>query len=72
MGDNCVEKYDNIWKLLVGKKMSKAELRKITGISSNTFTKMNKGEDVAMSVLDKICKCLNCDYGDIITYIPDQ
>ena len=43
--------YDNLWKLLIDKKMSKAELRKETGISSNTLTKMNKGEDVAMSVL---------------------
>jgi DNA-binding Xre family transcriptional regulator len=32
---------------------------------------MNKGEDVAMSVLDKICKQLECDYGDIITHIPN-
>jgi DNA-binding Xre family transcriptional regulator len=63
--------YAKLWKLLIDKKMSKADLRKVTGISSNTLTKMNKGEDVAMSVLDKICKQLECDYGDIITHIPN-
>ncbi len=62
--------YARLWKLLIDKKMSKAELRKVTAISSNTLTKMNKGEDVALSVLDKICKHLGCDYGDIITHIP--
>ena len=64
--------YDKLWKLLIDKKMSKADLRKATGISSNTITKMNKDEDVAMSVLNKICKQLKCDYGDIITHIPDN
>lgn len=64
--------YDKLWKLLIDKKMSKAQLRKAAGVSPNTFTKMNKGEDVAISVLDRICKELNCDYGDIITRIPDE
>lgn len=64
--------YAKLWKLLIDKKMSKVDLRRETGISSNTLTKMNKGEDVAMSVLDKICKQLECDYGDIITHIPDN
>ncbi len=64
--------YAKLWKLLIDKKMSKADLRKVIGISSNTLTKMNKGEDVAMSVLGKICKELNCDYGEIITHIPED
>lgn len=64
--------YDKLWKLLIDKKMSKAELRKATGISPNTMTKMNKEEEVAISVLNKICKLLECDYGDIITHIPDK
>ena len=64
--------YDKLWKLLIDKKMSKAQLRKAAGVSPNTFTKMNKGEGVAISVLDKICKELNCDYGDIITHISGE
>lgn len=63
--------YAKLWKLLIDKRMSKVDLRKTTGISSNTLTKMNKGEDVAMSVLDRICKQLECDYGDIITHIQN-
>ena len=51
--------YKPLWKLLVDKGMSKADLRKASGISPNTMTKMRKDEDVALSVLCKICTTLN-------------
>ena len=35
------------------------------GISAGTMSKLNKGEDVALSVLLRICDYLNCDIGDI-------
>ncbi len=63
--------YNKLWKLLVDKKMSKADLRKASGVSPNTMTKMNKDEDVTLTVLGKICNTLGCDYGDIIAYLPD-
>ena len=63
--------YNKLWKLLVDRKMSKADLRKISGISPNTMTKMRRDEPVMLSVLDKICKALDVNYGDIITYVPD-
>lgn len=40
------------------------------GISANTWTKINKNEEVSMTILNKICKALNVNYGDIIEYIP--
>ncbi len=63
--------YNKLWKLLVDKKMSKADLRKATGVSPNTITKMNKDEEVTLTVLGKVCKALRCDYGDIIEYISE-
>lgn len=38
------------------------------GISSSTLAKMSKGEGVSISVLEKICDTLGCDFGDIISY----
>lgn len=64
--------YNKLWKLLVDKKMSKADLRKATGVSPNTITKMNKDDEVTLAVLGKICKALNCDYSDIVSYVPDE
>lgn len=62
--------YNRLWKLLIDKKISKAELRKQIGISPNTMTKLNRDDEVTLSVLCKICDVLNTDIGDIIEYIP--
>jgi len=62
-------RYNKLWKLLVDKKMSKADLRRQTDISSNTMTKLNRDEMVAMPILDRICETLNVDYGDIVEHI---
>lgn len=43
--------YNRLWKLLIDKKISKADLRRMTGISPNTMTKLNRDEKVALSVL---------------------
>ena len=64
--------YNKLWKLLVDKKMSKADLRKASGISPNTMTKLRRDEPIMLNVLDKICKTLHVNYGDIIDYIADE
>ena len=61
--------YNKLWKLLVDKKMSKADLRKQADIAPNTMTKLRRDEAVNLAILMKICKTLNCDFGDIIQYI---
>jgi DNA-binding Xre family transcriptional regulator len=40
------------------------------GISPNTWTKINKNEEVSMTILNKLCKGLGVTYGDIVEYIP--
>ena len=62
--------YNKLWKLLIDKKISKSELRKTIGISPNTMTKLNRDEEVTLSILCKICNTLNVDIGDIVEYIP--
>ena len=64
--------YNKLWKLLVDKKMSKADLRKSSGVSPNTMTKLRRDEPVMLNVLDKICTTLKCNYGDIMDFIPDE
>ena len=64
--------YNKLWKLLVDKKMSKADLRKASGVSPNTMTKLRREEPVMLSVLDKICKVLDVNYGDIVDYIANE
>ena len=66
--------YNKLFKLLIDKRMKKTELRKMTGISPNTLTKLSNNEFVSMEVLVKICRALHCDIGDIVEVIvvPDH
>ena len=64
--------YNKLWKLLVDKKMSKADLRRQADISSNTMTKLRRDEMVALPILDRICDTLNVDYGDIIEHVTNN
>lgn len=64
--------YNRLWKLLIDKKMSKADLRKAAGLAPNTMTKLRRDEPVAMVVLGKICSTLDADFGDIIQYLHDE
>ena len=47
--------YNKLWKLLVDKKMSKADLRKAAGIAPNTMTKLRRDEEVTLAILGRIC-----------------
>ena len=64
--------YNKLWKLLVDKKMSKADLRRAADLAPNTMTKLRRDEPVAMVVLEKICGAIDADFGDIMQYIPDE
>ncbi|MGN0716789.1 helix-turn-helix domain-containing protein [Treponema berlinense] len=57
--------YKKLWKLLIDKDMKKTDLITVAGISSNVLAKLNKGEYVSMESIQKICKALDCDVGDI-------
>ena len=63
--------YDSLWKVMIEKNISAAVLRRDTGIAPNTMTRLRKNEEVTLSILGKICRFLNCDYGDIVSYIPE-
>ena len=64
--------YNKLLKLLVDKKMSKADLRKAAGIAPNTMTRLRRDEEVTLTVLNKICKTLEVDIGDIMEFIPEN
>lgn len=51
--------------------MSKSDLRKKAEIAPNTMTKLRRDEEVSLTILSKICKTLNADFGDIVEYVPD-
>lgn len=64
--------YKKLWILLAHREMSKAELRKQAGIAPATFTKLRRNQEVALSVLLKIADVLDCDVGDMMSFVKDD
>ena len=64
--------YNKLWKVLIDKKMSKADLRKEAGIAPNTMTRLRRDEEVSLSVLRKICCVVEANIGDIMEFLPDK
>lgn len=64
--------YKKLWVLLIQKDITKVTLRKELGISTSTMSKLNKSEEVALSVLLRICDYLDCDIGDICEAVKDD
>ena len=58
--------YRKLWKQLIDKGIkNKTDLIKMAGISTNILAKLGKGEFVSMDSMQKICKALDCDVGDV-------
>ena len=63
--------YKKLWVLCAERELSKSELRKRAGLSSATFTKLSRNQDVSLNVLLKIADVLNCDAGDMMQFYRD-
>ena len=57
--------YKKLWIKLVEKEISQASFRKDLNIATGTMTKLRKNEEVALSVLLRICEYLDCNIGDV-------
>lgn len=62
-------KYYKLINILNQRKISKMEFAKQIGISSKTLAKLSKDETVTLDVIDKACRFLNVQPGDILEYI---
>lgn len=57
--------YKKLWIRLIEREISPATLRKDLNIATGTMTKLRRNEEVALSVLLRICEYLDCNIGDI-------
>ena len=60
--------YNKLWKLLIDKNMSKTQLIKATGITTNAMAHLGKNDDIRIGVLIRICEVLDCKIDDIVDY----
>ena len=61
--------YNKLWKLLIDRKMMKKDIMEKTGITGTTIAKIGRGEPVNLTVLGRICKCLEVNIGDIVDFV---
>lgn len=64
--------YKPLFRYCLEHDITHKQCREICKISPNTWTKINKNEEVSMTILNKICAGLGVSYGDIIEYIPEE
>ena len=57
--------YKKLWIKLAEKEISQVALRKDLNIATGTMTKLRRNEEVALSVLLRICEYLDCNIGDV-------
>lgn len=64
--------YKKLWKVLIDKDLKKKDLVTVAGVSAYTVNKLTHGDNVTTDVLQRICKALDCDIGDIMEVLPDE
>lgn len=71
VGDKMIT-YEKLWHKLLDNGINRTELCNRTGISSSTMAKLGKNEIVSLEVLEKICRTLDCNIGDVAEFKWEQ
>ena len=64
--------YEPLLHLLIKKGLKKTDLMELADITTNTVAKFSKGEPVGLDVIEKLCKALDCQPGDIFEIVGDK
>lgn len=65
-------KYDKLFALMKEKGLTTYKIRKDNIISQGALTSLRAGKSVTIETIEKLCKALDCQPGDIIEYVPDD
>ena len=60
--------------MLAKRKMRSKELASRVGISENNISKLKRGhvDGIRFSLLEAICRELDCQPSDLLEYVPDE
>ena len=64
---------NNLSRLMGEKRMSMAEVHRLTGLSQSTVFNIyhDKATQIGFETIAKLCYALDCNVGDLFEYIPD-
>lgn len=64
-------KYENAWALMKERGLTTTKIRKEKIVTEYTLQSMREGRSVTLASLEKLCKELDCQFGDLAEYVPD-
>ncbi|MCY9190747.1 helix-turn-helix transcriptional regulator [Bacillus spizizenii] len=65
-------RYNKLFKLLIDKEMTNAELAEKAGFSANIITRLKRNRYVSLESIEKICIVLNCGVDEILEFITED
>ncbi len=63
--------YEPLFKTMKEKNISSYKLNKL-GFSRSTYYALKQGKSVSTNTINQLCKLLNCNVSDIMTYEKDS
>jgi DNA-binding Xre family transcriptional regulator len=57
--------YTPLFHTLINKGLKRTDLKNLAGLSSAAVAKFAKNEPVSLEIIEKLCKALDCQPGDI-------
>lgn len=65
-------KYEKLFELMNEKGLTTYRIRKEKIISESALQSLRTGKSVSMDTIDRLCKALDVQPGDILEYIPEN
>ena len=65
-------KYYKLFDIMQRRGMTKTQFIERVGVSSATMAKLSAHKPVNMDIVNRICKILEVQPGDILEYVPDK
>ena len=64
--------YNKMKKRMIDLNVKPKDLKRLADVSQNVMAKINRNESVSIESLEKICRALNCNIGDVMDFLPDE
>lgn len=64
--------YRRLWALLEQRNMTRRDLIRLSGISYTTVRNMEKGSNVNLDILRRICEALHVGLEDVVEFVEER
>lgn len=71
MGDDIVISYEPLFQTMKEKGITSYRLFKL-GFPQSNYYAIKRGDNISTHTINELCKILNCNVSDIMTYIDEK